>query len=551
MEPDTTRRSACDRCRGQKLRCVRLPGPAREDSPRSARSVNQPCERCKRAKVVCYTTKPVSRRLPQSYTRRRSTAYADDVMHSEVDLDEGMIGSNRLRDEPTIKRTPPAIADRLAHDPFPTELWSGLDISHASLDSSAVLSHVPDPGNMVESVAAQRANSNTLPSHQHGWPEDPHGALNYFEERAHDLPDVMSVSSPTDVRLGLDTVDRRPAAATSRTNQAIHSDTVNMHSQAPGSGETSERGLYSRASNTVADAAQLCTTQLSELNMRLMKDIESTTSFRQGMSAASDPNYPASGLGETSPSSSMVKFTNTMLANCQSFLDILQRLRSPTVELRGSSNSECSYGDLEYSSNEYSSSRSQSRNHSTSASSRSKDGRISAGGGLQSVLNSDTIGLSPSLDPIKADSSALDFSAFLSILSCYTHILRAYDALFTEILEMLMESSCIQLDLKIHNLVPEVSLGGFRLSGHGDLQIKCLLHMSFIILEKIESMLGVNAPEKDPYGSNGGLLNNSQLRGLLEALYHQKEFDYIRADGTRAARVKKTMKSIQRILDSI
>ncbi|KAE8309897.1 hypothetical protein BDV41DRAFT_590772 [Aspergillus transmontanensis] len=543
MEPDTTRRSACDRCRGQKLRCVRLPAPAREDSPRSARSVSQPCERCKRAKVVCYTTKPASRRLPQSYARRRSTAYADDIMHSEVDLDEAMIGSNGLRDEPTVKRTPPANTDRLTHDPFPTELWSGLDIPHAALGSTAVLSHVPDPGNI-----AQRANSNALPppSHRHGWSEDAHGALGYFGERLHDIPDVMSVPSPNDVSFGFDTVDRRPA------DQTIHSDTVNVHSRVHGSGETSERGLYSRASNTLTDAAQLCTTQLSELNMRLMKDIESTPSLRQSMSAASDPKHPASGLAETGPSSSsMLKFTNTMLGNCQSFLDILQRLRSPTMELRGRANSECSYGDLEYSSNGYSSSQSQSRNHSTSASSRSKDGRISAGGGLQSVLNSDTIGLSPSLDPVKADSSTLDFSAFLSILSCYTHILRAYDAVFTEIHEVLMESPCIQLDLKIHNLVPEVSLGGFRLSGHGDLQIKCLLHMSFIILEKIESMLGVNAPEKDPYGSNGGLLNNSQLRGLLEALYHQKEFDYIRADGTRAARVKKTMKSIQRILDSI
>ncbi|THC87111.1 hypothetical protein EYZ11_013443 [Aspergillus tanneri] len=134
-----------------------------------------------------------------------------------------------------------------------------------------------------------------------------------------------------------------------------------------------------------------------------------------------------------------------------------------------------------------------------------------------------------------------NFPAFLSILSCYTHILRAYDALFTEILEILTESPCIQLDLKIPNLIPEVSLGGFRINGYGDLQIKCLLHMSFIILEKIESMLGINAPAKNDYGSDGGLLNNSQLRVLLEALYHQKEFDYIKADGTRAARAKKTM----------
>jgi hypothetical protein len=169
-----------------------------------------------------------------------------------------------------------------------------------------------------------------------------------------------------------------------------------------------------------------------------------------------------------------------------------------------------------------------------------------AGGGPPNILNSDTVGVSSSLDVAKADSSVLDFSSFLSILSCYTHILRAYDALFTGILNMLTESPCIQLDLKIPNLVPEVSLGGFRLDGHGDLQIQCLLLMSFIILEKIENMLGVNTP-----GSSSGLLNSSRLSGLLEALYRQKEFDYIKDDGTRAAHVKKTMKSIQRILDSI
>ncbi|KAA8646632.1 Zn(II)2Cys6 domain-containing transcription factor fsqA [Aspergillus tanneri] len=504
----------------------------------------------------------MSRRVPQSYPRRRSTAYEDDVIESEVDLDEAMIRANGPRDEPPVRRSPPTITDRLTHDPFPAELWSGFGIPPASLVSAAVLSHVPGPGTIVEGAVAQRANSSTaLPpsSHQHGWPNDPQDALSYFGDRVHDIPDLMSVPSPNDVGLGLDTVNRRPAAATSRTTQTFPPDTSrhgidsslgtfhqsveNVHPRAQRPRESSGRGLYSTAGNPIMDAAQLSTTQLSELNMRLMKDIGSTTSFRQNVSAASNSNYPASGLGETTPSSSsiMSKFTNTMLGNCQNFLDILQRLRSSTMELRERANSECSYGDLEYSSNEYSSSRSQSRNHSTSASSRSRDGRISAGGGgPPNILNGDTIGLSPSLDPVKADSSVLGFS-FLSILSCYTHILRAYDALFTEILEILTESPCIQLDLKIPNLIPEVSLGGFRINGYGDLQIKCLLHMSFIILEKIESMLGINAPAKNDYGSDGGLLNNSQLRVLLEALYHQKEFDYIKADGTRAARAKKTM----------
>jgi hypothetical protein len=61
MEIENGRRAACDRCRGQKLRCVGMKNPIFKPGSRFQRS-EVPCERCKKAKVVCFSVRRAPRR---------------------------------------------------------------------------------------------------------------------------------------------------------------------------------------------------------------------------------------------------------------------------------------------------------------------------------------------------------------------------------------------------------------------------------------------------------------------------------------------------------
>ncbi|KAH7323770.1 hypothetical protein BKA65DRAFT_567628 [Rhexocercosporidium sp. MPI-PUGE-AT-0058] len=65
MEDETGRQAACNRCRGQKLRCIGVINPIFKSRSRLQRS-EIPCERCKRVKVVCYSIRPAPRRTLNS-----------------------------------------------------------------------------------------------------------------------------------------------------------------------------------------------------------------------------------------------------------------------------------------------------------------------------------------------------------------------------------------------------------------------------------------------------------------------------------------------------
>jgi hypothetical protein len=68
MNTEITGLGACDRCRGQKLRCTGAANPI--PSPDSRYQRNQtPCARCRRAKVECFSVKPAPRRPAVSGVR--------------------------------------------------------------------------------------------------------------------------------------------------------------------------------------------------------------------------------------------------------------------------------------------------------------------------------------------------------------------------------------------------------------------------------------------------------------------------------------------------
>lgn len=65
MDINSHRQSACDRCRGQKLRCVGLGDPVLDRHSRYVRN-QTPCDRCRKAQVECYSTRSISRKRAAS-----------------------------------------------------------------------------------------------------------------------------------------------------------------------------------------------------------------------------------------------------------------------------------------------------------------------------------------------------------------------------------------------------------------------------------------------------------------------------------------------------
>ncbi|KAJ5885553.1 hypothetical protein N7495_010063 [Penicillium taxi] len=69
--------TACDRCRGQKLRCVGLANPVLDRHSRYVRN-QTPCDRCKKAQVECYSTRSIARKRAAS----KSLSSDSNIEHS-------------------------------------------------------------------------------------------------------------------------------------------------------------------------------------------------------------------------------------------------------------------------------------------------------------------------------------------------------------------------------------------------------------------------------------------------------------------------------------
>lgn len=457
---DSRKRSACDRCRGQKLRCVRIMSVVVEGSiPNSSAAKHTPCERCNKANVLCYTT---------IHSRSQGTLELsyEPVCSPRMWLDFDI--ADLLATETTFQY--------VAHDDAPEQ--------SPHLGSSSGVTQVPNAPisqqdiNFVLNRTAQAPPAYSTPTAQVYGSSD--GCNNTFAQRR----------------------DR----------------TLNPSDELHGS---SAQGAYPFAE---LDLVGSCTMQLSELNARLIRDLI-MNKLQSG---------PPLELPESPPPSALSKFIGSILGNCQEFLDILQRLKSAHMDHTKLSHT--SMTELL----EQQSSQNASRFYSES------DSDISIRQPSTPNTHRHTRGFSgqrlngPSL---------FSFSAHLLVLSCYTCILEGFDSIFTVILGMLTEGS-YSLDLNLTGILPEFSLGGFRLDGHNDLQIKCLLQVSSMVLVKIENIIGIGATEVGTHNSRNGLLNNRDLGGLLDALYCQEQFDHTGGGGSRVARVKVTMKSIEKILDS-
>ncbi|CAH0050843.1 unnamed protein product [Clonostachys solani] len=488
---NNNRRGACDRCRGQKLRCVGAADPMVISGSRFQR--NQiPCERCKRAKVDCYSVRPVSRRPGAGFDQNE---------------------------------------ERQANGPQSNGIGPTTQPSQCTATNPAGVNHrPPEPIPVAESQ--QRCDgtyrdgldlniSSMLPTSSAEW-------AMYTHDEDHDM-DVQDLDLATPVWM-LD--QQRNTGQNACSDQSYRDSELDLTTSRAGWKEFNsnksdfgtadyqarsfanlsrqsmfESNEYDRAGNHKQQAPSKPTKTPSE---------PSTKTYIQELAKFNEMLLREKGSYEdTAPGRGQQRSVGQTLHHCQHFLSILRRLRP----------SSCNPDSNEFAS-EWS--------YSTEEG-RLEDTPYAPPSSRQSTQN-DTPSTASSID------SPLEVSTLLSILSCYTYILQSYESLFTPILDSITSSTPT-----VPATLAGLHLDGFELDGYNSLQLECLLTISLGLLERIDHILtGAPGGQTDQH-HGGGLLSNKLFSGLLEALRDQNGPSALKSPGNekREVKAKRLIRDIQ------
>jgi hypothetical protein len=133
---------------------------------------------------------------------------------------------------------------------------------------------------------------------------------------------------------------------------------------------------------------------------------------------------------------------------------------------------------------------------------------------------------------------ALDFQCSLAIVSCYASMIQGFDKALTLMKEAEQNGRIAGLS----DCIPNVSIGRADCGSGSTIQIMALTYIGLAIIENIEDLIGITTTPECP---RDGLLCGVQSQGLLDALFGQKDLAHQETDGTRVARVKRTIEDIQ------
>ncbi|EAW22087.1 Zn(II)2Cys6 domain-containing transcription factor fsqA [Aspergillus fischeri NRRL 181] len=160
-----------------------------------------------------------------------------------------------------------------------------------------------------------------------------------------------------------------------------------------------------------------------------------------------------------------------------------------------------------------------------------------------------------SLSPVRSSSTSstaptsyLDLSTLLSILFCYTYILQAYEDILTSILHAVTRPTPT-----IPPTLSGLRIDGFQLDGHHTLQLECLMHVSYNLLEKVENILfGSAGYEELSNPVKCGMLGDKLSAGLIDALFeHNETNSLLHCQGKREVAAKRLIREIQAALKQL
>ncbi|KAI1395854.1 hypothetical protein F4819DRAFT_477289 [Hypoxylon fuscum] len=544
MDPENSRRSACDRCRGQKLRCVR---PLRRSPPADEKSL-EPCERCVKAGAECINTLPHPRkpardgRLPPSTALR---TLADNEPYPAL-FPKGVSHQSSIGATSNGDTTPQKRGAKRTESESEYQAQGNLQIlpslderpwKRRSIDRSRTQFKVPDFNqSVIDRRGSGTSDGNSLSITSGSAPPcNPFNEMASKDVESYNIDD-SSYGLPHITELQVDNIGLDTGGVNMMEMIFTPSQTADDLSSATFAANNTpwNSGGVQRVSTPPDDAAANDNDdhlqRLSQLNSCLVKEFSRTNSvnlpdilsFSPCCSSKSscEPMCPKTPIGR-------------VLEKSQTFLGILESLKAQYFSC---AESECSYSEY------------QDENEILP---RTNDDSYPAttapeSGDTTNRFHEDTSTSSDKPAPI-------DMPIALMILSCYTLLLKTYEAVFSRIQKSLLMQGKLYPQ-SIPPMLPGVHIGSFRLDNHQDLQMEIILQLSSHLLERIEEALGIRIisrqPEAAPNGTGThGLLDTTSASAILDIMLKQKDpRNRKESCEGRVVLVKKAIESIREML---
>nr|QFX78100.1 HffR [Hypoxylon fragiforme] len=559
------RRSACDRCRGHKLRCVRLdPGP-------NKLGVLMPCKRCLKAGTECIHTAylggkttgenpHVARHMSNSSSHSASYQQRTPVSDRQLrDLSPNISSTQSAPHHQTQDRgsSGPHRSDKEPSPPWqmfatPTSSRSQLEFPKLSSHEDARTDHttarmgVAPESSIVTPPLSERnpQRSSRIPSNSNSTFDlvdkvpDSDGRGFSISGLLHDA----SGTNPTTTSAHPHHMLQYPQAESLMSSNYFNTAAANVMASNGSGGSVGggggqglreqqmqqqqqhhiSAGGRSGVGSSVATTDD-CLHRLSQLSSKLLMEFgksggngnnssssssgggggswpwsssSSSSSNNMGGAMTSFPSLPSGGTSSWHQNGTMANNTylsstiNKLFDSLQVFLETVERLR-PSSYQNFSSGSECSYSEQwdepEFISptddtQMYPSTITADQIHGSSTNNPSAHHR---GVGAES-------GASGGAPPSDDASRTFDMPTTLTILTCYTWLLKGYEVVLSGIYEALVSQDRMQ---DLHSLPPILHgtrVGDFGLEDHPDMQIEIVIHVGSQFLQRIEGVLGVH-----------------------------------------------------------
>ncbi|TLD07675.1 hypothetical protein PgNI_10625 [Pyricularia grisea] len=520
------RRSACDRCRGHKLRCIRLdPGP-------NDTGALLPCKRCVKAGAECIHTANLSVKPPGDghHSAHRAT---ESPGHPAAFQQETRVSDRQLRESSLgISPTQPAPQRQ-------TQRWSSSSGPHRPEDRESL-----PPWHMFATpmFSRQQLGFSKLPSHANGPPDD--RTADGFEvgsEAALAAPPGSERSphrtsrAPSDGTTTFSLVDKvfdldgravcplsgsvlqenagivTAAASTTVTSAQTHHMlpfsqveplTPSSYFNVPtcstlttgGAGSQSLRDQQMQQHQRHGSASGRSSAATQDSCLQLLSQLSSKFLMDFGKSSAGD----WSKMANNNTNNHLSTTISNLFDGLQIFLKTIECLRPATFLENSSSDSECSYSDL---CDESEFVGSTGDNQMQVYPGAMAVDHAHEGSSTENSAHRRGRGASPTAD---AAPQPLDMPMTLTILTCYTWLLKGYEVVLSEIYQMLASQDRHQGLQTLPTIVQGVGIGGFKLEDHPDMQIEIVIHVGWQLLQRIEGLLGVRVVSDEGRGGLGG-----------------------------------------------
>ncbi|KAI1174429.1 hypothetical protein F4777DRAFT_579984 [Nemania sp. FL0916] len=531
-----SRRYACDRCRGHKLRCVR-----------DHMSTNSPCQRCRKAREKCTIGSNI-RSGPSSMDRtgllgsdgsgmpssggpgatragRLSLApqawesldngdghneslntadviwldMLDTTCDIPCDLGSSAVGGGTVGEEydtdvggTTLTVTPTSQTTSTAPYPF-----------SSNPDDFAFSPDFEIPGDRSTTTLEKESPSTQInqPHHKH-IPQGRNGSLSNAPALAHDHT------------MALDLVNSPPGSVL----------------KAPSSsGSSHQTGASNGPSKLTVELKDASIQELSDLSTSLMKDLHRVVGCKLASSflfTRSDKS-PAEYLFKTlDGSTSQENAIGRMLQGSEKFLEIMQLFNELSHPARSCPDNAqggevLSFNNLEecFENSEASSDAQLERRWNMIQSFLERQVPI------PTTLTSESFGLS----------QKPDITSKLAVLTCYTCLLRIYETVFFIVHHTLEYSPALAPTIKLPQTVPGLEINGFMLRKHRSLQIKVLIQVSTYMLDSVEK-------------SMHGMLSDPAFQALLKTVLRQEGLECSPGNETGMGSIRRLIEKVDKIL---